>query len=340
MNLFRRNKSEVGKIAIIGGGSWATALAKVVVEQTGQIGWYMRRQDRIDAIKATGRNAAYLRSVEFDVNKIYFTSDLNEIIRKYDTLIFVTPSPYMKEHLKKVTEDMTGKFIVIATKGIVPEENMVISDYFQERYGIPQEQVACMVGPSHAEEVAKNHLTYLTIGCADLERAQQLADTIQSDYVQVRTSTDVTGMEYAGVLKNIYAIGAGICHGLMYGENFHAVYMANAANEMQDVLNLLNHAETRNIAHSVYLGDLLVTGYSDFSRNRVFGTMIGKGTGIKAAQAEMEMIAEGYYAAKCMHEILAQHEGFEFPIIDAVYSILYEDASPAQCISELTKRFK
>lgn len=338
--LIRRNKSGCGRIAIIGGGSWATALAKVVVESTHDIGWYMRREDRIEAIKRTGHNAAYLTSVHFNVDEIDFTTDLNEVIRKYDTLIFVTPSPYIKQHLAKVTENMQEKFIVIATKGIVPEDNMAISDYFHFHYGIPKEQIACLIGPSHAEEVAMNRLTYLTVGCEDLERAKALAETIQSDYMQIRTSTDVLGIEYAGVLKNIYAIGAGICHGLQYGDNFHAVYMANAASEMQDVLNLLNHSEERNIADSVYLGDLLVTGYSDFSRNRVFGKMLGKGYSIKAAQTEMQMVAEGYYGAKCIKEILEEYRNYKFPIIDTVYSILYEGADAAEKIKELTYKFK
>lgn len=338
--LARRNKTGCGRIAIIGGGSWATALAKVFVEKNDHIGWYMRREDRIEEIKRTGHNAAYLTSVKFDVNKIHLTSDINEIIRDYDTLVFVTPSPYFKEHMAKVTENMQEKFIVIATKGIVPEDNLVISDYMHFHYGIEREQVAALIGPSHAEEVAMNRMTYLTVGCPDAERAQHLAEAMQSDYMQVRTSTDVQGMEYAAVLKNIYAIGAGICHGLKYGDNFHAVYMANAASEMQDALNLLNPSESRNIADSVYLGDLLVTGYSDFSRNRIFGTMLGKGYSIKAAQTEMQMIAEGYYGAKCITEILAEYKGFDFPIIKAVYDILYEGANVADTIKELTLKFK
>lgn len=338
--LFRRNKTGCGRIAILGGGSWATALAKIVVEQTHDLGWYMRREDRIEEIKRTGHNAAYLRSVKFNTDEIHFTSDINEIIRDYDTLIIVTPSPYFKQHMAKVTENMQDKFIVSATKGIVPEEQLVISDYMHFHYGIPREQIACLIGPSHAEEVAMNRLTYLTVGCIDQERAEHFANAIKSDYIQIRTSADVQGIEYAAVLKNIYAIGAGICHGLGYGDNFHAVYMANAASEMADALGLLNPNEVRNISDSVYLGDLLVTGYSDFSRNRIFGTMIGKGYSIQAAQTEMKMIAEGYYGAKCMHEILEEYKTFNFPIIEAVYSILYKEAEAAEQIKALAANFK
>ncbi len=338
--LCRRNKATPGRIAIIGGGSWATALAKIVVDKTHHIGWYMRREDRIEEIKRTGHNAAYLTSVQFDTSEIFFTTDINEIIREYDTLIFVTPSPYFKQHMNKVTEDMRGKFIISATKGIVPEEQMVISEYFHNHYGVPEEQLACLMGPSHAEEVAMNRLTYLTIGCCDVLKAKAFANTIQSDYIQVRTSTDVQGIEYASVLKNIYAIGAGICSGLNYGDNFHAVFMANAVTEMNDILSLLSPSEQRNVSDSVYLGDLLVTGYSNFSRNRIFGIMIGKGYSIKAAQNEMEMVAEGFYGARCMEEILAQYSGYTFPIVNTVYNILYNEARASDAIKELTGKFR
>lgn len=338
--LFRRNKTSCGRIAIIGGGSWATALAKIVVERTHHIGWYMRRDDRIEEIKRTGHNAAYLTSVQFNTNEIFFTSDINEIIREYDTLIFVTPSPYFKSHMEKVTEDMKGKFIISATKGIVQEEQMVISDYFHFHYGIPFEQLGCLMGPSHSEEVAMNRITYLTIGCSDELKAQAFARVIQSDYTQMRISTDVQGIEYASVLKNVYAIGAGISNGLNYGDNFHAVFMSNAAAEMTDILSLLSPSERRNISDSVYLGDLLVTGYSNFSRNRVFGTMIGKGYSIKTAQSEMEMIAEGYYGARCMHDILAQYSNYTFPIVETVYNILYNNVRPSEAMKELTIQFR
>ncbi len=338
--LFRRNKTSTGRIAIIGGGSWATALAKIVVDQTHHIGWYMRRDDRIEELKRTGHNAVYLTSVKFNINEIFFTSDINEIIREYDTLIFVTPSPYFKKHMEKVTEDLKGKFIVSATKGIVPEEHMVISDYFHFYYGVPYEQLACLIGPSHAEEVAMNRLTYLTVGCTNYQRAKAFARTIESENTQIRISNDVQGIEYASVLKNIYAIGAGICNGLNYGDNFQAVFIANAVAEMTDILSLISPAEQRAITDSVYLGDLLVTGYSKFSRNRIFGTMIGKGYSIKSAQNDMEMIAEGYYGARCMKEILSEYSNYSFPLVEAVYEILYNEVHPADTIKKLTVQFK
>ncbi len=338
--LFQGEKKGCGRIAVLGGGSWATALAKVLVSKTHYIGWYMRRQENIDQIIDTGHNPSYLTSVEFNPEEIYFTSDINEIIRQFDTLVFVTPSPYFKQHMQKVTESLKDKFVVAATKGIVPEEQMVMSDYFHNCYGIPREQIACLMGPSHAEEVAMNRLTYLTVGCIDEERARNFARKISGGRLIVDVSTDIQGIEYASVLKNIYAIGGGMCHGLKFGDNFLAVFIANAAAEMTEILSLLSPWEQRNVNHSVYLGDLLVTAYSNFSRNKIFGTMVGKGYSIKAAQAEMEMIAEGYYGAKCMKEILDQYEGYEFPIVDAVYRILYEGAQAKRTLRELTPLLK
>lgn len=337
--LLHRSKSGCGNIAIIGGGSWATALAKVAVEQTHDIGWYLRRQDRIDSIKETGHNPAYLTDVKFDVSQIQFSSDINEIIDNYDTLIFATPSPYIKEHLSKVTADLRGKFVVTAVKGIVPGDNITVSEYFHTAFGVPYENLACLIGPSHAEEVALNRLTYLTVGCADEKRAIELADMLATDTLQLRVSRDVVGIEYAGVLKNIYAIGAGIIHGMKYGDNFMAVYMANCVSEMRMCLKNLAPLEERNIADSVYLGDLLVTGYSNFSRNRVFGTMIGRGYSVKAAQVEMQMIAEGYYGSKCMHDII-EREGFALPIVNTIYNILYNGAKVDESLDKLITYFK
>ncbi len=337
---FRGERKNCGRIAVIGSGSWGTALAKVLIDKNHYIGWYMHRQESIDHIIETGHNATYLTSVEFNPDQIYLSSDINDIIRNFDTLIFVIPSPYFRQLMDKVTENLKGKFVVAATKGIVPEEQMVISDYFHSRHDIPREQIACLIGPSHAEEVAMNRLTYLTIGCADEKRAENLARAIASKHIIVETSTDIQGIEYASVLKNIYAIGGGICHGLKFGDNFLAVFIANATAEMTEILSLLSPLEKRNINHSVYLGDLLVTAYSNFSRNKIFGSMIGKGYSIKAATAEMEMIAEGYYGAKCMKEILEEYEGYSFPILDAVYKILYEGAEPKKTMQELTSLLK
>ena len=264
-----------GKIAIMGGGSWATAIAKIVVGHTHHIGWYMRRDDRIEDFRRLSHNPAYLTSVRFNTDEIYFSSDINKIAQAYDTLIFVTPSPYIKSHLKKLKTRLKDKFIITAIKGIVPDENLCCSEYFHQVYDIPYENLACIGGPSHAEEVAMERLSYLTIGCEDEDKAQAFADIIASNYIKTKTSTDVIGIEFSSVLKNVYAIAAGICSGLKYGDNFQAVLISNAMQEMQRFLVSINPKQ-RSIIDSAYLGDQLVTGYSNFSRNRTFGTMIGK----------------------------------------------------------------
>ena len=327
-----------GKIAIIGGGSWATAIAKIVVSHTHHIGWYMRRDDRIEDFRRLGHNPAYLREAHFDINEIYFSSDINRIIEAYDTLVFVTPSPYLKSHLKKIKTRITNKFIVTAIKGIVRDENLCCSEYFHEVYDVPYENLACIGGPSHAEEVAMERLSYLTVGCSDLQKAQAFTKVLASNYIKTKTSSDVIGIEYSSVLKNIYAIASGICSGLKYGDNFQAVLISNAAQEMSRFLTAI-HPIDRYIYDSVYLGDLLVTAYSNFSRNRTFGTMIGKGYSVKSAQIEMEMIAEGYFGAKCMKEI-NRHMHINMPILDAVYNILYEHITPQIEIKLLTDSFR
>ncbi len=329
---------DCGKIAIIGGGSWATAIAKIVVGHTHHIGWYMRRDDRIEDFKRLGHNPAYLNSVRFNTDEIFFSSDLNKIVQAYDTLVFVTPSPYLKNHLKKLKTRIKDKYIVTAIKGIVPDENMICSEYFHQVFDVPYDNIACLGGPSHAEEVALERLSYLTVGCSDIEKAEAFTDVLSSEFIKTKTSSDVIGIEYSSVLKNVYAIATGICSGLKYGDNFQAVIMANAVQEMNRFLTTVHPIE-RNITDSVYLGDLLVTGYSNFSRNRTFGTMIGKGYSIKSAQIEMEMIAEGYFGTKCMKEINRLWH-VNMPILDAVYNILYEHINPQIEIKLLTDSFR
>lgn len=328
----------VGKIAIIGGGSWATAIAKIVVGHTHHIGWYMRRDDRIEDFKRLGRNPAYLRSARFNVDEIFFSSDINRIVKEYDTLVFVTPSPYLKNHLRKLKTNIRDKFVVTAIKGIVPDENLVCSEYFHQVYDVPLENLACIGGPSHAEEVALERLSYLTVGCKDVDKAAAFTEVLASEFIKTKTSSDVIGIEYSSVLKNVYAIAAGICNGLKYGDNFQAVLISNAVQEMNRFLTAV-HPIQRSIYDSVYLGDLLVTGYSNFSRNRTFGTMIGKGYSVKTAQIEMEMIAEGYFGTKCMKEI-NRHMHVNMPILDAMYNILYEGINPQIEIKLLTDSFR
>ncbi|MDO4802378.1 MAG: glycerol-3-phosphate dehydrogenase, partial [Prevotellaceae bacterium] len=311
---------------------------KIVVTHTQQLGCYKIRDDRIDDFKRLGHNPAYLESVHFNMNEIEMSSDINKIVQDYDTIIFVTPSPYLKNHLRKLKVRLSNKFIITAIKGIVPDENLICSEYFHQEFDVPYSNLACIGGPSHAEEVAMERLTYLTIACADKEKAQAFADIVGNEYVKVKVSEDVLGIEYSSVLKNVYAIAAGICSGLKYGDNFQSVIMSNALEEMQRFLNAVSPME-RNMVESVYMGDLLVTSYSKFSRNRTFGTMIGKGYSVKSAQIEMEMIAEGYFGTKCMKEINDRLH-VNMPLLDAVYNILYNRVSPQIEIKLLTNSFR
>lgn len=316
-----------GRVAIFGGGSWATAIAKIVMHHEEKITWYMRREDRIEDFKRLHHNPAYLTGLHFDVDRINFSNDINEVVKNNDTLIFVVPSPYLKGHLKKLKANMREKMVVTAIKGIVPDDGITVSRYFERMYNVPEEQMACIGGPSHAEEVALDRLCYLTVGCRDLENAKVTAELFTNKFVKTSVSTDIEGIEYSSVLKNVYAIAAGICHGLKMGDNFQAVVVSNAVQEMKRFLTAVQ-PEDRHVSDSAYLGDLLVTMYSNFSRNRVFGTMIGQGYSVKTAQLEMEMIAEGYYGTNCM-KLLNKRYHVNMPILDAVYNILYEKIAPS-----------
>ncbi|MDR1543095.1 MAG: NAD(P)H-dependent glycerol-3-phosphate dehydrogenase [Prevotellaceae bacterium] len=327
------NKNNL-KFAVLGGGSWATAIAKMLLINEPQINWYMRREEQIHEFKTLKRNPAYLSSVEFDIDKINFTSKINQVVQNSDILIIATPSPFLKNHLKQLRRRLDSKIIVSAVKGIIPDENLIVSEYFHQYFNVPMEQIAVLSGPCHAEEVALERTSYLTIGCKDRNLARMLAAKMTNSFVQTYISNDVYGIEFSSVMKNIYAIATGICHGLKYGDNFQAVLVSNAIQEINRFCNAVNPCH-RNLQESVYLGDLLVTCYSTFSRNRTFGTMVGKGYSVKTAQIEMEMIAEGYYGTKCIHEI-NEHFQVNMPILEAVYSILYQRKSPANMMKSLT----
>jgi hypothetical protein len=322
------------RVAILGGGSWATAIAKMLLTNVEEIGWYIRNDEKIEKFKSLGRNPNYLTGVNFDVSRIKFSSKINTVVKNADILFVAIPSPYLKSQLKRLKLRLDSKIIISAVKGIVPDENMILSEYFNMYYGVPIDRIAVISGPCHAEEVALERTSYLTIGCRDREIAKQIAAMMTNRYTQTYISEDVNGIELSSVMKNIYAIAVGICHGLKYGDNFQAVLISNAIQEMNRFCNAAvpHH---RDLQESVYLGDLLVTAYSRFSRNRTFGTMIGKGYSVKTAQMEMEMIAEGYYAAKCIREI---NEDFQvnIPIADAVYDILYQHKIPSKTMKDLT----
>lgn len=323
------------RVAILGAGSWATAIAKMLLKNLDEIWWYIRTDEKIEKFKSLGHNPNYLTGVHFDTDKIHFSSKINTVVKNADIIFVAIPSPYLKSQLSKLKLRIDGKIIVSAVKGVVPDENMILSEYFHEYYGVPLEQLAVISGPCHAEEVALERMSYLTIGCKNRQTAKDIATMLDNSFTQTYISDDVNGIELSSVMKNIYAIAVGICHGLKYGDNFQAVLVSNAIQETNRFCNAVV-PQHRDLLDSVYLGDLLVTTYSRFSRNRTFGTMIGKGYSVKTAQMEMEMIAEGYYAAKCIHEINADFQ-VHIPIAEAVYSILYGRKQPATTMKNLSK---
>lgn len=326
------------KIAIIGSGSWATALAKILLTNVDSINWYFRNPDNIDAFKKYSHNPNYLGDVFFDTERINFFSDINKIAKQSDILIFVIPSAFLKGALEKLTVDISQKFVISAIKGIVPDDNLIVGKFLNQKFNIPFDSLGIIAGPCHAEEVALERLSYLTIACPDVKKARAFALLIESSFIRAHISDDIYGTEYASVLKNVISIAAGICHGLHYGDNFQAVLISNAIQEIKRFVDTV-HPITRDIKGSSYLGDLLVTAYSQFSRNRLFGTMIGKGYTVRSAQLEMHMVAEGYFAVKCIKEINEEYN-VNMPICDAVYNICYEGISPAIEIRLLTENLR
>jgi glycerol-3-phosphate dehydrogenase (NAD(P)+) len=294
----------------------------------------MRNEAAIEHIKIEKHNPNYLSSVEFDTNKLRLTHDINEAVAYADYLIFAIPSAFLETELANLTTSLENKIIFSAIKGIVPETSLIVGEHFHVNYNIPYDNIGVITGPCHAEEVALERLSYLTIACGDAEKAAYVAANLSSNYIKTKITDDIIGTEYAAMLKNIYAVAAGIAHGLGYGDNFQSVLMSNAIREMKKFIKKV-HKMKRNINDSAYLGDLLVTGYSVFSRNRMFGNMIGKGYTVKSAMMEMSMVAEGYYATKSAYQ-LNQGYGASTPIIDAVYSILYEGKNAKKVFKNLT----
>lgn len=314
-------------IGVIGGGSWATALAKVLSEKNGRLNWWMRNEEAVEHIKKFHHNPNYLRALEFDVHKLTISTDVGEIVRSSDVLIMAIPSAFVHESLKDlVPEDFKGKVVFSAIKGIIPEVQSIPARYFRKQFQIPYDDIGVICGPCHAEEVAMERLSYLTIACMNESNAQMMADMLSVRFMKTTTSEDLFGAEIASVLKNIYAIASGVCGGLGYGDNFQAILMSAAITEMERFLDKINPFH-RDVKEPAYLGDLLVTAYSKFSRNRSFGFMLGKGYSVKTAQLEMDMIAEGYYATKSVYDINQKLE-VEMPIAEAVYNIIYQRISP------------
>lgn len=327
------------KIAMIGGGSWATAIVKMLSNNTSEkeIFWWMRNEDAIDHIRKYKHNPSYLSAVEINLQPENVSSNIKHIIEEANHVVLNVPAAFLKDTLKDITPaQLKGKKVISAIKGIVPEDNLIIGDFLHEKYQMPYEDILVISGPCHAEEVALEKLSYLTIACSDVASAETFAGYLNTRYIKTNISDDIFGTEYAAVLKNIYAVASGICHAVGYGDNFQAVLISNAIREIERFVGVVHPIE-RDIKESAYLGDLMVTAYSQFSRNRTFGNMIGKGYTVKSAQLEMNMIAEGYYAANSMHHINEKYK-VEMPICEAVYQILYERKSPHVEMKMLTEK--
>lgn len=325
-------------IGVVGSGSWATAITKILHENNDLVNWYIREESIIENLKQHRNNPSYISSVYFDLPKLFISNDINEVVRRSDIIVFVVPSAFLKIWLEPLKESLKDKFIVTAIKGIIPVENITIAEYFNIDHKVPFDNIGVVSGPSHAEEVALGRLSYLTISCKKKSTAQEIATYFDSYYIKTILSTDIYGTEYSAVLKNIFAIATGIAHGLGYGDNFLAVLVSNAQREIKRFLDS-TYPSKRKTNTSAYLGDLLVTCYSQFSRNRLFGTMIGKGYSVKSAMLEMNMVAEGYYSTQCIHEI-NQKFGVTMPITQAVYNILYENIAPSIEMKILTDKLQ
>ena len=322
-------------IGVLGSGSWATALVKILSENTLNLNWFIRNPESIDQIKSVGRNPKYLSYVDLNLDKLKISSDINKVIYDSDILIVAIPSPFIESSLISSKKLLSKKILVSASKGIIPESFLTISEHLNREYNIPKKNLAIISGPSHAEEVAQEKLTYLTVGTNNLKLGEHISSLLNTKYIISTVSRDMTGIEISSSLKNIYSIMVGIAHGLGYGDNFISVLISHSTKEMSDFIKAFHKAK-RKINHSAYLGDLLVTTYSSFSRNRTFGNMIGKGYSINSAKAEMNMIVEGYYATKNA-SLISKKLSKKFLIINVCYKILFENRSANRQMRELSK---
>ncbi|HRH37093.1 MAG TPA: NAD(P)H-dependent glycerol-3-phosphate dehydrogenase [Flavobacteriales bacterium] len=325
------------RIAVIGAGSWGTALVKLLSNNAERVGWWVRRAETIAHITKYGHNPDYISAAQFDVPRLAMDSDIHAVVRASDVLIIAVPSAFLKATMEQLApEELTGKTVFSAVKGIVPETNQIVGEYLFEHWGVKQSDFGVICGPCHAEEVAMERLSYLTIASQDPGKAAAMGEALNGRFMKTTLSDDIFGTEYAAILKNVIAVCSGISVGLGYGDNFRAVLVSRAIQEIERFVAAA-HPIARDINEPAYLGDLLVTAYSTFSRNREFGTMIGKGYSVRAAQMEMNMVAEGYYAVKCVHAI-NQKPGVDMPITESTYRMLYERMAPTMEMRLLSER--
>ncbi|MBP3425845.1 MAG: NAD(P)-binding domain-containing protein [Rikenellaceae bacterium] len=328
--------SASSKCAVIGYGSWATAIVKLLCENESCVLWYVANPTVRESLQSRGHNHKYLPTLTFRKEQIVVSDRLDEVVEAADIIILATPSAFLASVLEPLTVSLEGKFVVSAIKGIISDGYQTVTEYIHERYGLPYDNLGVITGPSHAEEVAQERLSYLTVACKSVENAEELARKFSTPFTLTRPSTDIYGLEYVGVFKNIYAMMVGVARGVGYGDNFTAVLVANAAIETKRFMDETYPFE-RDTNVSAFLGDLLVTSYSQFGRNRAFGIMIGKGYSVLSAKMELRMIAEGYYSAACIHH-LNKNFKVDLPIAEALYKILYDGRSPRNVLRELTSK--
>ncbi|MDA8565934.1 MAG: NAD(P)H-dependent glycerol-3-phosphate dehydrogenase [Schleiferiaceae bacterium] len=325
------------KVAVIGGGSFGTALAKIFSENLGHCSWWMHNSDSALHVMRYHHNPRYLSSVGFQPDTISVYTDVSDCVKEADIIVLAVPSAFIKEVLADLSPELLkNKIIATTIKGIIPDENMIVGRYLNEVLGVPEEQIVVITGPCHAEEIALERLSFLTVAARDKKVAKMMVNCLECHYVRCTWSADLYGTEYAAVMKNIYAIAAGIYHGLGYGDNFQAVLMSNSVREMKRFMNAVSDTKV-NIYKSAYLGDLLVTGYSQFSRNRMLGNMLGKGYTVRSARAEMTMVAEGYYAVPLVYKLRKKRE-VKMPIVKAVHSVLYEGKPARKVMAKLAQK--
>ncbi len=333
------------QFGIIGGGSWATALAKILTDKKHSVNWFIRGKDAIEHLQRTGTNLRYLTDVKFELSRLFLSENIKEVVTHSETLIIAVPSAFIQQTLLPLDPgDWKNKKVISAVKGILPGQNILLNYFMQQQFSLPLENYFAILGPCHAEEVAAEKLSYLTISGTDIKTASQIASHFATSYINTIINQDILGVQYAAVLKNIYALGAGMATGLGYGDNFLSVFIANAADEMAGFLKKFGaehitvgehegedpytHRKTTNYAASVYLGDLLVTCYSAYSRNRSFGKMIGEGLSVQDSMQKMNMVAEGYHASRCIYNINLSVDA-PIPIAETVYKVLWENVNPA-----------
>lgn len=325
------------RFAVIGSGSWATALVKILLQTQARLSWFVRDEEAIRHILLHHRNPSFLQSARLESDRLDMSADLNKVVSESDVLIFCIPSAFFKAEIAPLSVSLEHKFILTAIKGMVPDENVTITEYFHHWHDVPYDNMGVVSGPCHAEEVSMERLSYLTLTCKRNEVAQAIARAFSCHFIKTETSTDIYGVEYAVVLKNIYALMAGVCHSLGYGDNFLAVLITSAYREMKEFLDKSHPCKNRETGRSSFLGDLLVTSYSQFSRNRTFGSMLGKGYSVRAAQLEMTMVAEGYFGTRCIYEVNKKYK-VSMPIAESAYAILYEKENPAVAVRQLTEK--